>query len=226
MRPRCTLLTCCLVAAALASGCANRPPTPDWQLNAHDSLQRATIAYLSGDARVDAIEFAKARAELARTGRADLVARAELTRCASRVAGLVFEACTSFAPLAADASSAERAYAGYLAGRVAAAEVDLLPAAQQPVAACLLGNAAPTPALEGIADPLSRLVAAGVLFEAGRADPAVVSLAVETASAQGWRRPLLAWLMVQAARAERASDTVEAARLRRRIELVSAQPSR
>jgi len=48
----------------------------------------------------------------------------------------------------------------------------------------------------------------------------VITLAVDTASAQGWRRPLLAWLGVQAMRAEKSGDTVEAQRLHRRIDLV------
>jgi hypothetical protein len=58
-----------------------------------------------------------------------------------------------------------------------------------------------------------------VLFRAGRASPAVVRQAVDTASAQGWRRPLLAWLGVQAQLAEKGGDAEEAARLRRRIAL-------
>jgi primosomal protein N'' len=72
-----------------------------------------------------------------------------------------------------------------------------------------------------IKDPLSRLVAAGAVFRANRATPQVIAAAVDTASEQGWRRPLLAWLNVQALRAEKAGDTAEAARLRRRIALAS-----
>jgi hypothetical protein len=50
---------------------------------------------------------------------------------------------------------------------------------------------------------------------------------MDTASAQGWRRPLLAWLNVQAQRAEQGGDSEEAARLRRRIALtVSFTPGR
>jgi len=46
-----------------------------------------------------------------------------------------------------------------------------------------------------------------------------VLLAINTASAQGWRRPLLAWLQLQLQRAEAAGDSAEAARIRRRIAL-------
>jgi hypothetical protein len=59
-----------------------------------------------------------------------------------------------------------------------------------------------------------------VLFRAGQADPGVVVLAVDTASEQGWRRPLLAWLGVQRALADRAGATTEAARIQRRIDLI------
>ena len=75
-------------------------------------------------------------------------------------------------------------------------------------------------ALLAIKDPLSRLVAAGVLFKMSLGDPAVMALAVDTASEQGWSRPLLAWLHLQAQRAELSGDMEESARLRRRIGLV------
>jgi hypothetical protein len=64
------------------------------------------------------------------------------------------------------------------------------------------------------------LVAAGVLFEAGRADPQVITIAIDAASAQGWRRPLLAWLGVELRRAEQSGAVEGADRLRRRIALV------
>jgi hypothetical protein len=45
--------------------------------------------------------------------------------------------------------------------------------------------------------------------------------AVAIASAQGWRRPLLAWLGVLEKRAQDAGDGETAARVRRRIDLIS-----
>lgn len=207
----------CVGSALLLAACANNPPPPDWQMNAKGALERATDAYLSGNERVEAAEFARARAELARTGRADLLARAELTRCAARVASLVFDDCPGFAALAQDASPAERAYADYLAGKSTGQGATLLPPAQREVAEGKNGAAA----LGRIDDPLSRLVAAGVLLRTGRAEPASFALAVQAASNQGWRRPLLAWLNVQLQRAEAGGDAVEAARLRRSIERVT-----
>jgi hypothetical protein len=74
-------------------------------------------------------------------------------------------------------------------------------------------------------DPLSQLVAAGVLLQTGKANPAVIAQAIDTASAQGWRRPLLAWLGVQAQRAEQGGDLDEAARLRRRMDITQRSAS-
>ncbi len=191
-----------IAVATLLAACSSKPQVPDWQMSAHDSLQRYVQAFMTGDTRVAAAEFARARSELARTGDASLVARVELTRCALALASLELEPCTGFDPLRADAAPAEVAYADYLAGKSA-----------PPDAA----------AVTAMAEPVSRLVAAGVLFETGRASPDVLQLAVDTAAAQGWRRPLLAWLGAQALRAEQAGALGEAQRLRRRMALVAGE---
>jgi hypothetical protein len=108
--PAAALAVTAAVAAALAlAACSSRPPTPDWQMNAQSSMQRFTTAYLTGDTRVETLEFTRARAEIARTGRPDLLARAELLRCATRVASLVVEPCAGFEALREDAAPPERA---------------------------------------------------------------------------------------------------------------------
>jgi len=207
-----------LGVAMLLSACASGSPVPDWQMSAMSSMERAISAYLSGNDRVAVQEFSRARNEMASTGQIALVARAELIRCASRVASLVLEDCPGFEKLRDDAAAPERAYADYLAGRARPQDIALLPE-QQHGMINVAPDAAAT-AMADISDPFSRLVAAGVLLRTGHANPAVITLAVDTASAQGWRRPLLAWLGVQAMRAEKSGDTVEAQRLHRRIDLV------
>ncbi len=206
-----------LAAVLLALGaCSGNPKPADWQMEAKSAMERAVAAYLEGNSRVEVLEFGRARAEVSSTGRADLMARAELLRCASHVASLVFEPCAGFERLRQDAPAAERAYADYLAGQLRQQDIALLPAPQR-AAAAGPGNVA---AVKSISDPLSQLVAAAVMFQSGRASPAVLQQAVDTASAQGWRRPLLAWLGVQVQLADKGGDAEEAARLRRRITLV------
>ena len=208
------------VLAALAA-CAGGPPVPDWQANAKAALDQATAAYLSGDSAAEARAFERAREQISRTGRTELLARAELMRCAAHVASLVFEPCPGFERLRGDAAAPERAYAEHLAARrLQPPEIERLPPAQRAVAAAVAGGDAAAAGVQGIDDPLSRLIAAAVLFQAGKASPATLALAADTASAQGWRRPLLAWLNVLALRAERAGAADEAQRLRRQMLLV------
>jgi hypothetical protein len=206
------------LVTALIAGCASGPTPPDWQASVLGSTERATEAYLTGRTRIEQLEFAKARSDIARTGKADLIARVELLRCATRVASLVLEECEAFDKLAVDAGPDERSYADYLAGRLQAQDALHLPAAQRDV---IKGGAK---AIQAMTNPLSRLVAAGVLFRMNLADPTVIALATETASAQGWNRPLLAWLTVQLRRAEMAGDAAESARIKRRIDLVLSTP--
>lgn len=213
------------LAASLAA-CSSTPPPPDWRLNAHGALERAVAAYLSGDSRVADAEFQRSRAEMARTARVDLVARGELVRCAAQAASLVDEACTGFEALHQDAPAAERAYADFLRHPTGApAELALLPPQQQAIAAASATAASDLAALRAMSDPLSRLVGAAASLRAGRASPAVIDLAIATASDQGWRRPLLAWLGVARQRAEAAGERAEAERLARRIALVLGGPS-
>jgi hypothetical protein len=209
------ILPACALALLLA-GCASKPAEPSWKTGAADSLDGFTDAYLKGKTALAANDFARARGEMASTGRADLVAHAELVRCAVKTASLEVGECEGFAPLAQDASTQERAYAAYLAGRWQGLDPALLPEQHRAVAAGTAGLAA-------VADPLSRLVAAGAMMQAGRIAPPDIAIAVDTASAQGWRRPLLTWLGVAEKRAQALGDGAEVARIQRRIALASAQ---
>lgn len=224
-RLRLRMLGSAAAAGLLAlAGCAGTP-APDWASNAHASLERFETAWLRGDSRAAQSEFDRARGELARTGRPELVAHAELVRCAMRVASLDFDDCPGFAPLAQDAGPAASAYADYLGGRWASVRPGLLPTQHRGIVTTGAAGQADA-ALASMAAPASRLVAAGALLRTGLIGPAGIAAAVETASAQGWRRPLLAWLGVQEQRAMASGDAQAAAAIRRRMALVAGPSPR
>lgn len=204
------------IAAGLVAGCAQHAPPPEWEQNAHGAATRASEAYLSGEDRVAAQEWRRARDEVARTARPDLLARVVLLECAVRVASLAQVECPDFAPLRDGADPAENAYAEYLEGRAVGAgeAAALLPPAQRAVQA---GGAA---ALAGVADPLARLVAAAVLHARGEASPEVARIAIDAASGRGWRRPLMAWLLLAIRQAEQRGDTVRVEGLRQRLRVL------
>ena len=199
--------SCAAALAITLCACASKPQPPAWQPDAKSSLDGYTAAWLEGDTLAADAEFARARRATASTGRFDLVAQAELVRCAARVAALVYD-CPGYAALAGDATPAQRAYAAYLDGRWQGLDGSLLPEQHRAV---LVGGD-----LAAVADPLARLAAAGALLKAGRITPAGIATAVDTASSQGWRRPLLAWLGVQEQRALAAGDSAAAEQIRRR----------
>lgn len=216
-------------------GCRSGPVPRDWQVNSHEALESALENWLNGNNRLAESELARAKYEVGATGRLDLLARVVLARCAAEVASLNGiapanaaaasaasftpgkldgPACQAFRDMASDAAASDRAYFAYLSGQRQGIAPELLPAQHR---AILAGEAKALPA---IADPLARLVAAAVLLQRGELPPDGIAMALETASAQGWRRPLLAWLGVQAARASAQGDQALLGQLKRRMILV------
>jgi len=211
-----------LIAACALSACASKPKSPDWAMNEQGAVERATDAYLSGKVQIAAVEWERARDEVRRTARPDLLARLELVRCAAQVAALETTACEAYEPLAASAAAPERAYARYLRGALLSGDLALLPPQHQAVAAAAdAGPQAAAAALAGMADPLARLVAAGALAARGPVAMAVVQQAVDTASAQGWSRPLMAWLLNQRRLAQEQGDAALAAQAQQRLQLLA-----
>jgi hypothetical protein len=231
------LLTLCTLCALLLSACAGNPPPPDWQSNAFAAVNGFTAAYLNGNTKLAEFEFARAKTEVSRTGRADLMARLELTRCAAQVASLDLQPCTGYDALAMDAKPAEQAYAAFISGRWSGLDPALLPAVYRSLVTQALAveksgvmpkaasvsqpqDAQTMSALSQIQDPLSRLVAATSLLQREQLTPVDIGLAVKTASDLGWRRPLLAWLGVQLKLTQAAGDASTTQHIQRRIDLV------
>jgi hypothetical protein len=225
------------LSALLLTACASHPPAPDWQNNAFAALNSFTAAYLDGNNKVAEFEFARAKTEVARTGRADLMARLELTRCAAQVASLDLQPCTGYEALAQDAKPAEQAYAVFISGRWSGLDPALLPVAYRSLVthaleveksnATLMAVSASKPqdaqtssVFSQIQDPLSRLIAASSLLQREQITPVDIGLAVNTASDLGWRRPLLAWLGVQLKLSQSVGNAAAAQQIQRRIELV------
>ena len=181
-----------LIGMVLIPGCASGPPPADWQLGSVAAMNAFQQNYLRGDTRTADIEFSRLKREISATGRLDLAARAELLRCAAHAASLEFDGCPGFEKLRADAGAEELAYAEYLSGRSERAPGE---------------------------DALSRLVSYGVKLNGNKITPLEITAAIDLSSAQGWRRPLLAWLGVQEKRAEAAGDRAALDYIRRRISL-------
>jgi hypothetical protein len=209
-----------IVSAALfLAACAGGPAAPEWQSQSHDALERFRQHYLEGSSQLAQRDFAEAKAAVASTGRPELAARVELMRCALGIAALDADSCIAFDAARLDATAEDQVYGDFVVGRLHELDAAGLPAHYRRVATAG-DDAARNKAMQQIEDPVSRLVAAGVLFRLAQLSPDGLSTAVDTASAQGYRRPLLAYLNVQAKLAESAGDAAALQTIRQRIDLV------
>lgn len=206
-----------LALGLFLSACASHPPPPEWLLTARSASEQHARLYLEGRDKLAQSALQKAREAVSRTGDAKAMAYVELHACSVKTASLYAFGCPDFAPLAQDAGAAENAYAAYLRAEVADSELSLLPPPQQ------MAWKNP-PQLGEISEPLSRLLAAAVLLQAGRLPPAGMQVAIDTARTQGWRRPLANWLRLEEERLRRQGEVAAAAAIARQLERVLQYP--
>lgn len=208
------------LCALLLHACGGGPKVPDWKKDSVNLVEKYQKAELRGETQRAERYFEQALAAAGSAGRLDDAARLHLVRCATRQASLDYEPCSGYLEHARFGISAEDdAYYRFLTSQQGTLDTGKLPAQYRDFAK----NAGPAKmlaSLQSISDPLSRLIAASVLVARKQADDAILNLAAETASGQGWRKPLLVYLKLMENRATVKNDKLEAEKLRTRIKLV------
>ena len=212
------LLSAVLIVLLSACG-SGGPPPPDWKANAADLIERYKKHELQGENVLAERYFQQAIAATGGAGRVTETARLWLVRCATRRASLSDDDCHEYAELArAETTAEDRAYYLFITLRWTEADAAKLPKQYAGLVHTESGKI--NTQISGISDPLSRLLAASLATLRKQADDTTLSLAAETASAQGWRHPLLVYLKLMEKRASERGDTAEQARLNTRIQLV------
>jgi len=205
-----------ILLAACGSG---GPPPPDWKTDSADLIERYQKHALLGDNTLAERYFQQAVAATGGAGRVDETARLWLVRCATRRAMLIDDPCAEYADLARIApNAADQAYYQFVTLQWEGLDAALLPRQHQDLLRAPHGRRGE--ALGKIDDPLARLLDASLLVMRQEANATTLALATETASAQGWRQPLLTYLKLQQKQAAAQGNAAELARLDRRIQLV------
>jgi len=198
---------------------------PAWLINGSKELETYKIGFLSGagDTATES-NFKAAVGEIKKSGNLDLLQKAWLTRMALQAAVLREMEEGDYREVAAVKQYSENDnFYAFLKGDISSVDVKLLPEQYRGFAVALL-NGDGLKAGRAIAsmkdEPLSRLIAAGIALRGNIENEAIILTAVETASVNGWKRALLAWLERQAACYEKKGDASNAAEVRRHIEVI------
>lgn len=217
-------LLCLLFLLLLLAGCGSKP-APVWIAAGHKQLETFKQDFLTGRSpTITEIHFRNAVEEMKKGGDADLLGKAWLTRMALQIAVLMEMDAGDYPKIeTAEAVPANHHFYRFLKGGAAASDVSLLPEVYRPFWTALRhGDAAKAAvAITAIEDPLSRLIASGLAIRHGLETEAILRTAVETASQNGWKRALLAWLERLKSFHEAAGDTAKASAIRSRIDLMN-----
>lgn len=209
------ILLCMSVLSACGSG---GPPAPAWKSDASDLIERYKKHALEGENTLAERYFRQAINATGGAGRVSETARLWLVRCATRRASLIDDDCHEYAELAkVQTTDEDRAYYQFVMLNWDALDTTRLP---PHYAALVKAEPARSAAsLATIDDPLSRLLAAALVIFRKQGDSATLSLAAETASAQGWRQPLLVYLKLLQKRAieQGGADAAQAYAVRIRL---------
>jgi hypothetical protein len=212
-----------LFLVLVIAGCSSKP-TPVWIAEGHRQLETFKRDFLTGQPPlVTELHFNMATEEIKKSGDLDLLGKAWLTRMALQVAVLEEIAEGEYGKIdAASPVPANRNFYLFLIGKSGLVDAALLPAQYRPFLKALQnGDAAVVVRrVTEIDEPLSRLIAVGLAVRSGLENESLLQAAGETASQNGWKRALIAWLERLRLFHEKAGEAATAATVRQRIDLI------
>jgi len=214
-----------LILLSLLIGGCGLNQTPTWIIAGNHYMERFKKNFLTGEQPyITELNFQKAVKEIKKSGDLDLLEKAWLTRMALQGAVLKEMEEGDYGKIAAvKPVPANRNFYIFLTGDAAEADGALLPEQYSRfLEAIRKGDVVKTE--KAIADmgddPISQLIAAGLAVRRHLESEMILNTAVETASRNGWKMALLAWLERLCAFHAAAGDAGKAAAVRRRIELI------
>lgn len=211
---------CLFILVLFIGGCGSKA-APTWYAAGHQQLETFKEDFLSGRAPfVTENHFQKAVEEIKKGGDLDLLGKAWLTRMALQIAVLENPEAGEYRAIAAvEAVPGNDQFHLLLTDDAARVDGTLLPAQYRPLLQALQSGS-PSEAERAVVEidaPLSRLIAAGLAVRRNLVNEAILQSAVQTASQNGWKRALLAWLERLAVFHETAGEAAKAASIRQRM---------
>jgi hypothetical protein len=204
-------------------GCGGSKQIPDWIKASFNELENYKKNYLSGKDRIAELQFNKAVDEIKKSGNLEILGRAYLTKYAVHVA--VIEAFDDGEYLRIDAIQPvlqTRTFYSFLKGSFDTVDQRLLPQQYDGFLRAFRKGKIEDIAYEisKIEDPLSKLIAIGLLVKKNTYDEGILKIAIDTASYNGWKRALLVYLNKLQSFYEMKKETQKAANIEKKIQLI------
>jgi hypothetical protein len=212
-----------LALALLICACGTVTPVPVWKEKAYTHLEDYKTSFLTGREESTEPHFVKARREMAAGNDLNILTVAYLTKYSLHTASLESFDSSEFAKLyRLEPNPADMAYCHFLKGNFSAVDAKVLPSRYAGVlkAASSKDLIAAAREIAAIDDPLSRLIACGVWVRYLPSDEAILKMGIDTASANGWRRPLWAYLTKLQTYYLEQNDVIKANAVKARLDLL------
>lgn len=212
-----------LIILIFMGGCGGKT-APEWTRASFNHLESYKKNYLRGNEHLAELSFRKAIEEIKTSGDIRIMEKTYLTKYAVQIASLETFDDREYIRLAGIQQRLKYLnYYYFLKGLFTEVDFRELPVQYVRVfKASLDGNQREIDQeVSAIDDPLSRLVAAGLMVQKDQNSEFILSAAIQTASAQGWKKPLLAYLKKLQLYYNAKGDIKKSSSIQHHIELIS-----
>lgn len=216
-------IVCLIVFSFLLVGCGSSKPVPEWKDVSFNQLDNYKKSYLSGKERIAEAYFNRAVDEIKSSGDLEILARAYLTKYACQVAVLETFDDREFLRIdAVEPTVQNKNFYGFLKGAFDSVDENQLP--EQYVGFLRAFKSGKKDQIDReiskMDNPLSKLIAIGLLVKKDTDDELELNLAIDIASQNGWKKALLAYLTKLQSFYVMNNKPDKAARLAERIQLI------
>jgi len=212
-----------MVFSFLLVGCGSSKPVPDWTDASFNQLDNYKKSYLSGKERIAEAYFNKAVDEIKSSGDLEILARAYLTKYAVHVAVLdAFDDREYMRIDAVEPILQNKNFYSFLKGAFDNVDEKLLPQQYAGFLRAFQSGKKDDVAHEisKMDNPLSKLIALGLLVQKNKNDETDLKLAIDIASHNGWKKALLAYLFNLQSFYKTNNKPDKAAHVEERIQLI------
>lgn len=211
-----------MVVFLCLGGCASKA-IPQWQTASFNHMETFKQYYLAGDEKNAERYFSKAIAEIKTSGRMDILAKGYLTKYAVQAATLDVISGTEF--LEINNVCPDRInmnFYTFLTGNFDTVDNEILPPRYKHFILTFQDGTLDdlNHDITQIKDPLSRLVTVGLTIKHRRYNEATLKIALNTASVEGWKRALVAYLKQIQSLYENTGHTEKAERIKKQLNIL------